>query len=48
MLALGAGGMFYLTVTSLAAEAEEHQYLQSAAIAVGAGFLVIMVLSEMS
>lgn len=48
LLALGAGGMFYLTVTSLIPEAEEHQYLQSAAIAVGAGFLVIMILSEMS
>lgn len=48
LLAVGAGGMFYLTVTSLIPEAEEHQYLQSAALAVGAGFLVIMVLSEMS
>jgi ZIP family zinc transporter len=47
LLAVGAGGMFYLTVTDLIPEAEEHHYLQSAAIAVAAGFLVMLVLSEM-
>jgi ZIP family zinc transporter len=47
LLAAGAGGMFYLTVTDLIPEAEEHQYQQSAAIAVAAGFLTILVLSEM-
>ncbi len=47
LLAVGAGGMFYLTVTDLIPEAEEHHYLQSAAIAVAAGFLVLLFLSEL-
>lgn len=42
----GAGGMFYLTVTDLIPEAEEHHYQQSAAIATGAGFVLIFVLSQ--
>jgi ZIP family zinc transporter len=46
LLATGAGGMFYLTVTDLIPEAEEHQYQESAAISVAAGFLTIFVLSE--
>lgn len=46
LLATGAGGMFYLTVTDLIPEAESHQYLQSAAISVAAGFLLIFALSE--
>lgn len=47
LLATGAGGMFYLTVTDLIPEAEEHQYQESAAIAVAAGFLTVFVFSEM-
>ncbi len=47
LLAVGAGGMFYLTVTDLIPEAETHHYLQSAAIAVAIGFLVMLVLSEL-
>ena len=47
LFAMGAGGMFYLTVTDLVPEAEEHQFQQSAAIAIGAGFLIVMVLSEL-
>jgi len=47
LLAMGAGGMFYLTVTDLVPEAEEHQYQQSSAIAIGAGFLATLVLSEL-
>lgn len=47
LLAAGAGGMFYLTITDLVPEAEAHQYQQSSAIATGAGFIGIMVLSEL-
>lgn len=41
----GAGGMFYLTVTDLVPEAEERQYQQIPAIAMGIGFMTIFVLS---
>jgi ZIP family zinc transporter len=47
LLAMGAGGMFYLTVTDLVPEAEAHQFQQSAALAIGAGFLAVMILSEL-
>ena len=46
LLAVGAGGMFYLTVSDLIPEAESHQYQQSAAISIGAGFLAILILTE--
>lgn len=46
LLAVGAGGMFYLTVADLIPEAESYHYQQSAAIAVAAGFLLIFVLSQ--
>jgi zinc transporter, ZIP family len=46
LLATGAGGMFYLTVTDLIPEAESHQYQQSAAISVGSGFIAILILTE--
>lgn len=42
----GAGGMFYLTITDLVPEAEERQYQQSAALAIGAGFMAIFALSH--
>ena len=47
LLAAGAGGMFYLTVTNLVPEAEKHHFNQSAAIATAAGFLTIFTLSEL-
>jgi zinc transporter, ZIP family len=48
LLAAGAGGMFYLTVTELVPEAESHQFNQSAAIAMAAGFLLIFALSRLA
>jgi ZIP family zinc transporter len=45
-LAIGAGALFYLTVTDFIPEAEERHYQQSAALAVAAGFLVMYVLSS--
>jgi len=45
LLASGAGGMFYLTITALVPEAESHHYNQSAAIATAAGFLLMFALS---
>jgi ZIP family zinc transporter len=48
LFATGAGGMFYLTMTDLVPQAEEHHYQQSAAIAAGAGFMTIFVLSNLS
>jgi ZIP family zinc transporter len=47
MFAVGAGGMFYLTVTDLLPESAEHHYQQSAAMATALGFLTIFVLSEL-
>ncbi|QYF87091.1 ZIP family metal transporter [Brevundimonas sp. PAMC22021] len=47
LLAAGAGGMFYLTVTQLAPEAQSHQYQQSSAIAIAAGFLIAMALANL-
>jgi zinc transporter, ZIP family len=46
LLASGAGGMFYLTVTKLVPEAEERHYEQSSALAMAGGFLVILALSH--
>jgi len=45
LFGVGAGGMLYLTVTDLVPEAEEHHYQQSSAI--GAGFIIIFVLSSL-
>nr|WP_210259508.1 ZIP family metal transporter [Devosia sp. 1635] len=47
LLGLGAGAMFYLTIGSLLPEAESHQFQQSAAIAIGLGFVLVMVLSNL-
>lgn len=44
LLAVGAGGMFYLTVTDLLPKAEARQYQESSAIATGLGFLFILVI----
>lgn len=48
LLGTGAGAMFYLTITDLVPEAESHHVGQSAAIATGAGFLLIFALSNAS
>lgn len=48
LLALGAGGMFYLTVAQLTPEAEAHHYQQSGALAVAAGFLTAFALSTLN
>ncbi len=48
LLAAGAGGMFYLTVTQLVPQAQEHQYQQSAAMATAAGMLVVFALSNLA
>lgn len=47
LFAMGAGGMFYLTMTDLVPEAEAHQFQESSAISIGVGFVAIMVLSEL-
>ncbi|WEX73963.1 ZIP family metal transporter [Sinorhizobium numidicum] len=47
LFAMGAGGMFYLTITDLVPEAESHHFQQSSAIANAAGFLTIMALAEL-
>ncbi len=44
--AAGAGGMLYLTVSALVPPSEEQQYQGSGALATGAGFLVILLLTE--
>jgi ZIP family zinc transporter len=46
LFAAGGGGMFYLTVTDLVPDAEERQYQQSGALAIGAGFITIFVLGQ--
>jgi zinc transporter, ZIP family len=48
LFAVGGGGMFYLTVTDLVPEAEERHYQQSAAVAMGLGFMTIFALSELT
>jgi ZIP family zinc transporter len=48
LFAMGAGGMFYLTITDLVPEAESHQFQQSSAVANAFGFLLIMALAEMT
>lgn len=47
LFGIGAGGMFYLTVTDLVPLAEERQYQQAGAIAMGVGFMIIFVLSTL-
>jgi ZIP family zinc transporter len=47
LFAAGGGGMLYLTVTDLVPAGQEHQYEQSSALATGAGFLVVLLLSTL-
>jgi ZIP family zinc transporter len=46
LFAMGAGGMFYLTITDLLPESEERHYQQSSALAVMTGFVIIFVVSQ--
>ncbi len=46
LFGIGAGGMFYLTVTDLVPAAEEHHYQQSAALAMAGGFIIMFTLSR--
>lgn len=48
LLALGAGGMFYLTVTDLLPKSEKTQFRQSAGLATAAGFLLMFMLSGLN
>jgi len=48
LLASGAGGMLYLTITTLLPNAEEYHYQQSAALALAAGFTIILILGRLS
>ena len=48
LLASGAGGMLYLTVTTLLPDAEEYHYQQSAALALAAGFMTILILGHVT
>jgi ZIP family zinc transporter len=45
LLAVGAGGMFYLVVTDLLPRSAKSQYQQSAAVAAATGFLLMFALS---
>ena len=45
LIAVGAGGMFYLCVTELVPEAELRHYQHSSALAAAVGFVTILVLS---
>jgi ZIP family zinc transporter len=45
LLAVGAGGMFYLVVTDLLPRSAKTQYQQSAAVAAATGFLLMFALS---
>jgi ZIP family zinc transporter len=46
LLATGAGGMLYLTVAALVPPSEERQYQGSGALATGAGFILILILTS--
>jgi zinc transporter, ZIP family len=48
LLAGGAGGMLYLTVSALALPAEEQQYQGSGALATGLGFLAVLALTSIA
>jgi zinc transporter, ZIP family len=45
LVAVGAGGMFYLCVTELVPEAELRHYQHSSALAAAAGFVTVLVLA---
>jgi ZIP family zinc transporter len=47
LLAMGAGGMLYLTVTDLVPEGEQRHYQGSSALALGSGFLLALLLSRL-
>jgi ZIP family zinc transporter len=45
LLAIGGGGMLYLTVSALVPPSEERQYQGSGALATGAGFVTMLLLT---
>ena len=47
LTAIGAGAMFYVATSGLVPEAEENQFEQSGALATAAGFLTILVISQL-
>jgi len=48
LLAVGAGGMFYLTVSQLVPEAEAHHYRGSGPLSTALGFIVALILSKLT
>lgn len=48
LTAIGAGAMLYLAVAGLIPEAESHQFEQSGALATAAGFLTILIVTQMT
>jgi ZIP family zinc transporter len=48
LLAVGAGAMLYLTVTDLIPGGEARQYQESSALATAAGFLMLMIVSNLT
>ncbi len=48
LTAIGAGAMFYVATGDLVPEAEENQFQQSGALATGAGFVTMLVISQLS
>jgi ZIP family zinc transporter len=46
--ALGAGAIFYLAVTNLLIEAEENQFQQSGGLAAAAGYIAMLLLTEVA
>lgn len=48
LTAIGAGAMFYIAIVGLIPEAESHQFEQSGGLAAAAGFLTMLVLTELT
>ena len=48
LTALGAGAIFYLAVTNLLIEAEENQFQQSGGLAAAAGYIAMLLLTDVA
>jgi ZIP family zinc transporter len=48
LTAIGAGAMFYIAIVGLIPEAESHQFEQSGGLAAAAGFLTMLVLTQLT
>ncbi len=48
LTAIGAGAMFYIAIVGLIPEAESYQFEQSGGLAAAAGFLTMLVLTELT